>query len=490
MVTTRRQSKDFEPVELPRAIRQKRKLRNDATPATSAAQPPYQPSSKRRKKVKSTAKIDTPPVTSGAKPAVPPEASSSRKAQHPEPFKATMGKTHKQRPQQKDPVQHKASVASLNRMREPPLADLTRGSDTSDDEAARRPRPIVSRDADDEDADSRYALGSKQKDKTKKPAARAAWRTAELEFEEDNLGEVDKAKAAVADASNRAYKQKDSLTHLPSKSANGSIVNRIASGLTGQVNGRGRNGPNQEKVVHPPGIRSRVVMFTIVDAIAVLSLYKDGTMSVPAEVDPQSRQPYEPLQTGEFLTYPVKGSYHLGALGRYGLNAALSVPFSLTVPLSEFSIIQHTRDTSVAEPSRQGLGFASALSNRPQAPTVRRPNNYCFTFGKFRGRRMDTVPITYLRAIFNSDEYHANTKLQQAFADLYPKGLNESEAESFTFEKGGFKGKRLDEVPPTYLWGLIRKMEKGELLSGKKEMGRLERALEVWEKGQLDLTQD
>ena len=491
MVTTRRQSKDFEPIELPRSTRQKRRLSNDATPATSTAQPPNQPSSKRRKKVKSTAKVDTPPVLAGYKPAVPPKTSSTRKTKQSWPAKATLGKTYEQKPQGKDTVRPMPSLVGLHRMRKPADVELIENSDPSDNELTQRSQqPVVSRDTDDEDADSRYALGSKQKGKARKLAAPAARRTAELNFEEDGLEEVDKAKVVVADASVMASKQNKPLARLPSLNDNGSMVKRTGPEVTHQVNGRGKSGVIQKKAVPYSGARSKIVMFTIVEAIATLSLYKDGTMSVPTEVDPQSRQPYESLQTGEFLSYPVKGTYHLGALGRYGSNATYSLPFSLTVPLSEHSIIQHTHDTSIAEPSRQGLGFASTFTSRPQAPLVRRPNNYCFTFGKFRGRRMDTVPITYLRSIFDSDEYHADTKLQQAFTDLYPKGLYESEAESYTFEKGGFKGKRLDEVPKAYVWGLVRKMDKGESVGGKKGRGRLERALEVWEKGQLDLTQD
>jgi uncharacterized protein (DUF3820 family) len=211
-------------------------------------------------------------------------------------------------------------------------------------------------------------------------------------------------------------------------------------------------------------------------------------MSVPAEVDAQSRQPYEPVQTGEYLSYPVKGTYHLGSIGRYGVASAPSLPFSLTVPLSEHALIRHGQESRTASPSRHGLGFDRALLSRPKSVATRRPNNYCFSFGKYKGRRMDSVPIEYLRSIRDGDEYYGDERLQQAFEDLYPKGLYESEAESYTFEKGGFKGKRLDEVPKTYLWSLVRKANDSKL--PKKGKGRLERALELWEKQQLDFTKD
>lgn len=486
MVTTRRQSKDFEPVELPRVTHQKRKRSNDAAPLPSTAQLPLQPSTKRRKKVKSTAKVDTPPLRVDLTPTAQPKASTRRKAKQPLLDESTEGKVRRPKPQAKNAVRPKAGHTTLNGAPKSAEVGLTLDIDTSDDESSQRPRPAASQDAEDEDADSRYALGPRKKGNTKKPAAPAVRQTAELKFEDDGPVEVDKAEAALAAANNGTLTQSKSLPLGP---ADGTKINHIGPGIISKVSGQSKHAAKKHAVL-PSGVPSRTVMFTILEAIATLSLYKDGTFSVPAEIDPQSRQPYEPLQTGDFLSYPVQGTYHLGALGRYGDHSTPPLPFSLTVPLSEHSIILHTRDISAAEPSKPGLGFSSGLPTRPQARTVRRPNNYCFTWGKHRGRRMDSVPITYLRSIYNSDEYHADPKLQQAFADLYPKGLYESEAESFTFEKGGFKGKRFDEVPKSYLWGLLRKMNEGEQLGGKKGRGRLERALEVWEKGQLDFTKD
>ena len=105
---------------------------------------------------------------------------------------------------------------------------------------------------------------------------------------------------------------------------------------------------------------------------------------------------------------------------------------------------------------RRGLGFDTALTIRSGPPAARRSNNYCLPFGRYRGRRVDSVPISYLQSIYGSDEYYSDTKLLQAVSDLYPNGLYESDAESFTLESGGFKGKRLDEVPKSYVWGLLR----------------------------------
>jgi uncharacterized protein (DUF3820 family) len=360
--------------------------------------------------------------------------------------------------------------------------DLTNDDDdSSKDEAPRRPQPAASQDAEDDDTDSRYSLSSKRKGQAKKPTVPKTLRTAELRFEEDGLEEVDKAKAAVVSASKQSPAYDEPVNNVDPEKSNRDQAR--------QVNGKDKSN-TRHKVIPPIGVPSRTVMYTITEAIIALSLYKEGTMSIPAKIDPQSRQPYEPLQTGEYLSYPIKGTYHLGALGRYGIDDLPSNPFSLTVPLSEYSFFQTTHDTATAEPSRAGLGFSSTLPNRPNGPSVRRPNNYCFTFGKYRGRRMDSVPVEYLRSIYNSDDYHNDTKLQQALVDLYPKGLYESDAESYTFEKGGFKGKRLDEVPKSYLWGLLRKKKEGGEVGGKKGRGRLERALEVWENRQLDLTKD
>ncbi|KAJ4331686.1 hypothetical protein N0V87_008966 [Didymella glomerata] len=488
MVTTRRQSKTIEPPALPPVAPPKRKRSDDATSAQSAAQALNQPSTKRRKKVKSTAKVAL-PATAPADPI--PAAETDTKALS----KTAKRNARKKGLEAKATAQLGRSGAAQTSSQKPTPPDLT-NDDSSEDEAPRPPRPAASQDADDEDADSRYTIGSKRKGKARKTAATTARRTAELQFEEDGVEEVDKAQVAVADASNRTSKQKTkkpepvswTLANEGSVAKDDKVDKTEENPPRANTSGKGKNKPVQKKIP-PAGVPSKVVMFTIAEAIAALSLYKDGTMSLAAEIDPESRRPYAPLQTGEYLFYPVKGNYHLGALGRYGIDAAIVPAFSLTVPLSEHSFIESTTVTSTAAPSRHGLGF-TAVPARPKASSNRRPNNYCFTFGRYRGRRVDSVPITYLRSIFEGDEYYADTKLQQALADLYPKGLYESETESFVFEKGGFKGKRLDEVPKSYVWGLIRKKGEGAEVGGKKGRKALERALEVWEKKQLDLTRD
>ena len=483
MVTTRRHSKTLESFDfpsLPPVTHRKRKRSNDATAAASAAQPPNQSSTKSRKKVKSTAKIDTPPMSAESAPA----ASTTKNAKLGKKEPSDKSKARKQRRAKARGVILLKGVDTNSSV---PLqsmqVDLTNDDDddSSEDEAPRRLHFAASQDAEDDDTDSRYSLGSKRKGQAKKPAVPKTLRTAELRFEEDGLEEVDKAKAVVVSASKQSPAYNNHINNVDSGKSN-----RVQAR---QVDEKDKSNTRQ-KIIPPTGVPSRTVMYTITEAIAALSLYKEGTMSIPAEIDPQSRQPYEPLQTGEYLSYPIKGTYHLGALGRYGIDGLPPTPFSLTVPLSEYSFIQTTHDIATAEPSRAGLGFSSTLPNRPNGPLVRRPNNYCFTFGKYRGRRMDSVPIEYLRSIYKSDDYHNDTKLQQAFVDLYPKGLYESDAESYTFEKGGFKGKRLDEVPKSYLWGLLRKKKEGGEVGGKKGRGRLERALEVWENRQLDLTND
>ncbi|KAF1922847.1 uncharacterized protein M421DRAFT_338163 [Didymella exigua CBS 183.55] len=497
MVTTRRQSKTIDPPVLPPVAPPKRKRSDDAASEPGAAQAPNQPSTKRRKKVKSTAKVDLPVATRGGPAPMDKKEKKSMIA-------AARRKARKQAAQAKKAPQPKTNNTDLASSQKTAHRDSTNDHESSEDEAPRPPRPAASQDADDEDVDSRYALGSKRKGKAKKPAASIARRTAELRFEEDGLEEVDKAQVAVADANNRMSKQTKKPGSMPwtpinemgavekDKAAKPSVSGKGAEkkGNVPQVN---RNGVGKAKAVKrkvpPAAASSQVVMFTIAEAIAALSSYKDGTMSMAAEIDPESRQPYEALQTGEYLSYPVKNNYHLGALGRYGIKIIPPPSFSLTVPLSEYSFIESTSTSSTTAPTRHGLGF-TALPARSKAPTVRRPNNYCFTFGRNRGRRMDSVPLTYLRSIFEGDEYYADMKLQQAFADLYPKGLYENETESFMFEKGGFKGKRFDEVPKSYLWGLIRKKGEGAEVGGKKGRKALERALEAWEKKQLDLTKE
>ncbi|KAF1936584.1 hypothetical protein EJ02DRAFT_88460 [Clathrospora elynae] len=51
------------------------------------------------------------------------------------------------------------------------------------------------------------------------------------------------------------------------------------------------------------------IMFTVAEAIAVLA--RSGPTFKPI--------PYD-IQTGEHLSYPIKRSYHLGAMGRYGVT--------------------------------------------------------------------------------------------------------------------------------------------------------------------------
>lgn len=490
MVTTRRQSKDFEPVELsvPNPNRNgKRKRSNNAAPAPNE-QLPSQPSAKRSRKVKSTAKTGIAPEPAQSTPRLQSAAQPSTE-KIPASTKSAERKARKARAKAKNMDATKVGAIQRGAKRSA-LVDLTMENDSSDEDPLQRFLDTAPLDSDDDDdADSRYALGPRRKDKKRKPAPTMARQTAELKFEEDGLEEVDKANVVVASKDKSTVKQDKRLAFLPLntvKSTNMGGHNAINSSR--QENSH----KGQKKASFTPGAPSRLVMFTVAEAVEVLALYKDGTMYGPAAIDPQSRQPYEPLRTGETLSYPVKGTYHLGALGRYGVDTTPALPFALTVPLSEHSMMQTTHSASIGEPSRRGLGFDTALTIRSGPPAVRRSNNYCLPFGRYRGRRVDSVPISYLQSIYGSDEYYSDTKLLQAVSDLYPNGLYESDAESFTLESGGFKGKRLDEVPKSYVWGLLRQVNQGGAVGKKKEDGktRLERALEAWERRQLDLTQD
>ncbi|KAG9200588.1 hypothetical protein G6514_006931 [Epicoccum nigrum] len=496
MVTTRRQSKDFEPVELsivPRPDRKgKRKRSNTAAPAlnadANAPQLPSQPSAKRTRKVKvkSTAKTGVAPEP--AQPTLPAAQPSTTKI--PASTKSAERKTRRARARAKEMNATKFGANQQGAKRSASV-DLTMETDSSDDEPPRQIHPAASReyDVENDDADSRYTLGPRRKEKKRKPAPAIARQTAELKFEEDGLEEVDKANVAVTSINKRTAKQAEGIVSLPSTTVND---NNMAGHNTIKPSRKENNNKGQKKTSFTSGAPSKLVMFTVAEAVEALTLYKDGTMYGPAAIDPQSHQPYSPLRTGETHSYPVKGTYHLGALGRYGIDTTPTLPFALTVPLSEHSMIQTTHSASIGEPLRRGLGFATALAQRPGAPASRRPNNYCLPFGRYRGRRVDSVPISYLQSIYGTDEYYSDTKLLQAVSDLYPNGLFESAVERFTLESGGFKGKRLDEVPKSYVWGLLRKMHRG----GKKGEGegegetRLQSALEAWERAQLDLTRD
>lgn len=490
MVTTCRQPKDLEPVELsvPRPNRNgKRKRSNNAAPAPNQ-QLPSQPSAKRPRKVKSTAKTGLAPEPTQPTPRLQPAAQPSTE-KIPASTKSAERKARKARAKAKKMDATKPGAIQRGGKRSAPV-DLTMENDSSDEDPL-QPFPDTApldSDDDDDDADSRYALGPRQRDKKRKPAPIMARQTAELKFEEDGLEEVDKANVVVASKDKSTVNQDKGISFLPLntvKSTNMGGHNAINSSR------KENSHKGQKKASFTPGAPSWLVMFTVAEAVEALALYKDGTVYGPAAIDPQSRQPYEPLRTGETLSYPVKGTYHLGALGRYGLDTTPALPFALTVPLSEHSMMQTTHSASIGEPSRRGLGFDTALTIRSGPPAARRSNNYCLPFGRYRGRRVDSVPISYLQSIYGSDEYYSDTKLLQAVSDLYPNGLYESDAESFTLESGGFKGKRLDEVPKSYVWGLLRQVNQGGVAGRKKEgKTRLERALEAWERRQLDLTRD
>lgn len=485
MVTTRRQSKSIEPPALPPVAPPKRKRSNNATSVPSAAHPSAESSSKRRRKGKGSASADLYTVATTSTAAVP-AAKKTKLSKITRPHEHSVRKRGTD--QENEGTCINTSRVDPNGLRRPAYVDLTRDNDSNEDETVQRLRHTIPQNTDDDDADSRYALGSRRKGKARKSTVPAVRRTAELVFEEDGSEGLDKAEAAIASANYRSSLQnneRDSLTWTATKGAN---MNRENKEIACQFNEKRRDKTKPKGIATSTGVPSKVVMFTVIEAIDELSLYEGGTMSRPAKIDAQTRQPYDPVQTGEYLSYPVKGTYHLGSIGRYGIDSLPPLPFSLTMPLSEHSFIPRSDNRDSAETSRHGLGFDGALSTQSKVPSVRRPNNYCFTFGKYKGRRIDSVPIEYLRSIHDGDEYYNDKKLQQAFQDLYPKGLYESEAESYTFEKGGFKGKRLDEVPKTYLWGLLRKANEDKL--PKKGKGRLERALEVWEKNQLDLTGD
>ena len=482
MVTTRRQSKDFEPVELtvPHPSRNSKRKRSNNT--ANATQLPSQPLAKRPRKVKSTAKIGIAPEPAQPTPRLQPVAQPSTE-KTPASSKSAERRARKAKARAKEMG---ATKSGRNRR------GAKRSAPDSSDEGPPQPYPVTTPldpyyDDDDDDADSRYALGPGRKVKKRMPAPTMARQTAELKFEEDGLEEVDKADVAMA--SKRTVQQDKGIVLLPS-----TTVNSTNMGAHNAINPSRTENSNQgpKKASFTSGRPSKSVMFTVAEAVEALSLYKDGTINGPAAIDPESRQPYAPLRTGETPSYPVKGTYHLGAIGRYGVDTPPTLPFALTVPLAEHSAPQTTHPASTGDLSRRGLGFNPSLPLRPGPPATRRPNNYCLPFGRYRGRRVDSVPLSYLQTLSESAEFHQDAKLQQAVRDLYPRGLYESEAESFRFESGGFKGRRLDEVPKSYVWGLLRDLRLEGRLGGWKgeaETG-LEKALVMWEKRQLDLTRE
>lgn len=241
-------------------------------------------------------------------------------------------------------VQPPRAVADCNSLRHHAQVDLTNVDDdsSSGDEAIRRRRlqPAVPRDADDDEADSRYALNSRREGKAKRLKEPTKRRTAELKFEEDGLEEVDKADHAVANVRQRASTQAKKCLPSPSPLVNDVVSGRLDEGHAPLASKR-RENKVKRKVVSALGRPSKVVMFTAIEATEVLSLYQGGTMSIPAKIDPHSRQPYPSLQTGERLSYPVKGTYHLGSTGRYGIDT-VPPPLPLRIDCTIIRTLLHS----------------------------------------------------------------------------------------------------------------------------------------------------
>ena len=217
MVTTCRQPKDLEPVELsvPRPNRNgKRKRSNNAAPAPNQ-QLPSQPSAKRPRKVKSTAKTGLAPEPTQPTPRLQPAAQPSTE-KIPASTKSAERKARKARAKAKKMDATKPGAIQRGGKRSAPV-DLTMENDSSDEDPL-QPFPDTApldSDDDDDDADSRYALGPRQRDKKRKPAPIMARQTAELKFEEDGLEEVDKANVVVASKDKSTVKQDKGISFLP-----------------------------------------------------------------------------------------------------------------------------------------------------------------------------------------------------------------------------------------------------------------------------------
>lgn len=220
-------------------------------------------------------------------------------------------------------------------------------------------------DIDEAEADSRYALSRRQSGRAEIPIRLAAQLSAEslIEEQEEIQPAVYATNAACSTRIQPNTTQDERNESLHDMDAERQEQNKKKKKKERKARARQKKKAHKEHQGNSLAQEEEQVlekneqhkpwapMFTVAEAIAALELAKNGATSRPPIA-------YD-LPTGAFMTsYPVKRSYHLGAMGRYGVASV------------QYSSQDHVFDGGAySGDRRQRSGVATSASNRiPKAP--------------------------------------------------------------------------------------------------------------------------
>jgi hypothetical protein len=154
------------------------------------------------------------------------------------------------------------------------------------------------------------------------------------------------------------------------------------------------------------------VMFTVEEAKRYLTHAAQDGVS-------RSHPPYT-LQTGEYVPYPVTKTYHLGAMGRYGVFLLQAAPsqwvLDLTPTLAKPKNTSPNLSGYAATMIREERAPLSKTARKPSTPekknipkmkssqhnSYREPAEYVFDWGTYYGKRFSEVPRVYIESVLGS----------------------------------------------------------------------------------------
>lgn len=173
-------------------------------------------------------------------------------------------------------------------------------------------------------------------------------------------------------------------------------------------------------------------------------------------IDPDNIGDNEP-KVGQRQRWPVLRPYHLGGMGRYGIDIPIDHDTDSPIPTDQ----PMTSSASVDEPMTSSASADQPMTSSIPDDSPHPQRDYVMPKGIHKGKRMDQILAdeSYLRGLGSDDsvqaswkglraalEYHCPQYITTSAPDLSKQAVTSpgSSPKDYVFPSGKFKGERLD----------------------------------------------